>query len=132
MKNLAGVQSCDDDIILELKEADVKIITIDPNKNESTEVPYSIIGKKGNFVFTRAWNYWIARADIGKGLSIEVASKLHEKKNGQYIFGDEIRVAGHCGAPHPKDDNHIWADGETINVYHIDTQLGFNEFSKIL
>lgn len=86
----------------------------------------------GNFKLKRNWNYWVAISDKNKGLSLSVATELHNKKyvggEDYNIYGKCIRVNGHCGSPTPES----WSMGydKTIDCYHIDTQEGLNEFVR--
>jgi hypothetical protein len=119
------------------------------------EVPASIIGKCNNFIFTRAWYYWM----VSGYMPLQYAKEMYEK------FKDlNIRVAGHCGNPPPDE----WCEpkdlgekckeyfesyhrremtyeqceafcrearksGEQfITHYHIDTQEGLNRFIDII
>lgn len=133
MKNLAGVKDCDDSIIIELQKAKANILTIGRN---SGEVKYSLIGQVKNWTLTRAWYYWIAIAEDKKGIPLKEASEMHETKYPDEhfdehreisIYGNVIRVGGHCGCPHPKDFGE--RDG-SVNCYHIDSQEGLNEFVR--
>ena len=144
----------------------------------NTEVPYSFIGKIGNWTFKRAWNYWVAETDSTKnGLILSKALELHYKKNPidkTQIMGTSIRSGGHCGCPSPDeygadpcyDDNFYLkckelsiemriVDGKEypilncgqvselcnegkltieryVNCYHIDNQIGLNEFAHTI
>ena len=131
MNNLAGIEDCDKFIQKELERAGVEPIIV-PKKR--TEVPYKYVGRVGNWVLTRAWKYWVVRAE-GKGLPLDVATKMHEKEfpdemydnfYGYSTYGNVIRVAGHAGCPHPKE----WEDDGYVNTYHIDLQEGLNEFVR--
>ena len=165
MINLAGVKAADKHIQGELYSAGIEIVRGELSKSE---VPYSITGKLADWKFNRAWYYWMASAEDGKGLPLEVAAAMHEKKYpiigerqpGNY--GQVIRVAGHCGCPHPREwafpnDEVLHAElkkigkesatyGELADLcntgviqaprfvtsYHIDDQLGLNEFARVL
>lgn len=149
------------------------------NEEGKGEVPYTIIGKLGNWTFRRAWYYWIASVKNRiNGLPLKIASELHEKKNptNNEILGHIIRSGGHGGCPHPKDygadplynkeldeqlkklgykeeyseilkENFVPISvGEVsklcnegklnveryVDCYHIDDQIGLNEFAKFL
>jgi hypothetical protein len=105
MRNLAGIKEADEYIREELFLAGIMFIQEECSKGE---VPYSIIGKLGDWTFSRAWYYWVASAPEGKGLPLDLATKLHEKaylkigENQPETYGQVIRVAGHCGCPPPK------------------------------
>jgi len=106
MKNLAGNKNADRYIQEELILAGIPIVR---GEKSTGEVPYSITGKIGDWTFERAWYYWMASAPDGKGLSLEVATKLHEQdypiigENEAETYGQVIRVAGHCGCPPPEE-----------------------------
>lgn len=127
MKNLAGETKANLHILKELDKANIEIIE---NIKSNGEVPYTIIGNLGNWSFNRAWTYWIASTK-GDGLSLEVATKLHNKKysiQGEgvpKIFGKVIRVGGHAGAPSPNK----WP---MTNSYHVDTQEGLNALAEVI
>ena len=105
MINLAGNKLADDFIREELILANIEVIKV--KKNEG-EVPYTFMGKLGNWGFTRAWTHWIARAPDGKGLPLEIASIMHEQDypiqglNQPKKYGEIIRVTGNCTSPHPR------------------------------
>ena len=87
MKNLAGVKECDVDIRRELTEAGIKINHV---KKGKTEVPYTLIGRLGQFDFRRAWYYWTVSGKV----PIEVARELYANSVGKKIFVlQEIAVA---------------------------------------
>jgi hypothetical protein len=132
MENLAGVKGCDEQIRIELERAGLK-----PVKQElaRSEVPYTLIGKVGNWTLTRAWYYWVAVAD-GNGIPLKEATEMHEKQYPDEMFdshsrvgkyGNKIRVTGHCGCPPPKE----WEENGFIGFYHIDSQAGLNEFVRV-
>ena len=130
MKNLAGNKNCDDFITSELKKAGLEPM---PTVKDDGEVAYSFYGEVGGFKLTRAWTYWVADADVDYGLSLEVATELHEAEyRGEGYpekYGDCVRVTGHCGCPPPKD----WLNEKgKISSYHIDTQEGLNRFVQVV
>jgi hypothetical protein len=91
MKNLAGVETADDVIKLELKAAGIPICKFFGQHKH--EVPWTYEGKLFGWTFRRAWYYWVADGR----LPLPVA---------QYIYNRDttraVRVAGHCGAPPPE------------------------------
>jgi hypothetical protein len=104
MTNLAGVKDCDIIIQEELFIASIPSYKVDRNNGE---VQYSYIGRLNNWVFKRAWHYWVASVGYKKdGLLLEKALNLHyskypiEDKN-ITILGKVIRSGGHCGCPSP-------------------------------
>jgi len=139
MKNLAGVKECDTTIKEELYLADIEAIPAEAKG----EVPYSIEGKIGNWKLRRAWYYWVASVEIlTDGLPVDDAMELHNKPNpidSGKILGTSIRSGGHCGCPSP---NEYGADPDCntgkldvkryVRSYHIDDQIGLNEFKKAL
>jgi hypothetical protein len=120
MMNLAGETKADLHILEELAEAGIHVIE---GARSRGEVPYTLTGKLGDWSFARAWYYWMAKAQDGKGLPLEVATELHhrkysvkgEQKSG--TCGQAIRVDGHAGCPKPIG---------MVHSYHIDTQEGLN------
>ena len=189
MINLAGNEEADEQI-----QEELYLAVIEPVRGEKSrgEVPYSITGKLGDWKFARAWYYWMASASGGKGLPLEVAAQMHEKKypiigeRQPKNYGQVIRVAGHCGCPHPREwAKHFDEEGKqlildpthkyekqfdvlleqkavlacsklvndlrtikfntryvptldgvvaksVVDSYHIDEQLGLNEFARVL
>jgi hypothetical protein len=144
-------------------------------------VPYTIIGRLGNWTFRRAWYYWVATVEDTKdGLILAKAVALHETPHPtddkKKILGNVIRSGGHCGCPSPAEygaspvydknfDEKLIALGykkrrfESVNIegwdlpngeihklcdegkldvdfyvncYHIDDQVGLNEFVKAI
>jgi len=116
MINLAGNPECDNYIEQELKEAGVEWQDYGPTTRR--EVPSSIIGCAYGWLFTRAWYYWVAKAEDGVVLPFDLADELYEQNK-------DVRVAGHCGAPAPREwYRHPWHVG--VSLYHVDTQEGLN------
>jgi hypothetical protein len=83
------------------------------------EVPSLAFGSLSMWSFKRAWYYWCAE---GPGLPVEVAEKLHAE------LGREVRVAGHCGCPSPRE----WYKGFGVGSYHVDTQRGLNALAAAI
>lgn len=93
MENLAGRKDCDLQIRKELKEAGIELVCHpEPPRNE---VPASVTGKLGEFTFTRAWYYWMVDGDI----PLNVAEEMYANPIGK----KDVRVAGHCGCPPPRE-----------------------------
>ena len=67
MKNLAGETKADLYILEELDKAGIKVVEGERSRGE---VPYTLTGKLGNWNFNRAWYYWVAGAQNGKGLPL--------------------------------------------------------------
>jgi hypothetical protein len=178
MKNLAGVKDADKYIKEELYLAGIETIHI--GGTVCSEVPYTIIGRIGHWILTRAWYYWVASVERREdGLPLNIALKLYETpyptEKGR-ILGEIIRSGGAGGCSSPADytsqpvyneeldkklmelgyekkySEILKADyipisvGEVaelcnssklivdryVNCYHIDDQIGLNEFSKFI
>jgi len=99
MINLAGNKDADKHIYEELYLAGIEAI----KENSRGEVPYTVIGRIGNWRLRRAWYYWIASAERREdGLPLDIAMKLHNTKHPtKEIMGNTIRSGGHCGCPSP-------------------------------
>lgn len=121
MRNLAGEESCDPYILLELDLAGIDKV----KKSSQGEVPYSFEGELVNgsvYRFHRAWYYWIVDGPV----PLSIARKMYEDEEGV----KSVRVAGHCGCPPPEQ----WATpsekGEpVVTTYHIDTWQGLKLFA---
>jgi len=131
MKNLASHNESDKFIQIELEKAK---IPLEKSREKTGECQYTITGRFRNWTFTRAWYYWIARADEGCEIPLDIALIMHNKKYPDEMFdheqemgtyGNSIRVGGHCGCPSPDEYNLTY-------LYHIDTQEGLNEFARVL
>lgn len=153
MINLAGIKTCDEQILIEMREAGVERVNI--GKRERAEVPSEYIGKCNNFIFSRAWCYWI----VTGYMPLKYAQEMYKN------FKDlNIRVAGHCGNPPPEEwctprdyrnrkqpylerylrkeitkaefdakCNEFRMQGDQcITCYHMDTQEGLNKFVEIV
>lgn len=130
MKNLANVKNCDETIVAELREADAFILTIPRSVGE---VAYTKVGSVSNWLLHREWRYWVARASSpDDGLPLSVAIDMHNKPydskdSSELTYGAVIRVKGHSSGTSPKN----WPnDAGKIDLYHIDTQEGLNEFVR--
>ncbi len=103
MKNLAGVKEADDTILEELYLAGIPAIKVD---RSTSEVPFSYVGKIGNWTFKRLWYYWSVSIDERTtGLPLDIALELHNSKhptNGG-ILGDTVRAGGHGGGISPDE-----------------------------
>lgn len=102
MKNLAGILNCDAHILQELEVAGVEPVPyfweLDSQGKEMEtrkEVPYSVVGWLSGFTFERAWNYWIVTGLV----PIRIAEVLYADEVGK----KDVRVAGHCGRPPPRE-----------------------------
>ena len=88
-------------------------------RETSGEVKTSVRGTLHGWKFERAWYYWMAE---GPGIDVETAEKLHA------THGKEVRVAGHCGCPSPRE----WYKGLACGSYHVDTQEGLNALAATI
>lgn len=150
MINLAGVEDCDDDILIELEKAGIDIYNLREPTNR--EVPYLYYGGIGgepldeeargfmdrhgiaidslkgfvSFTFERAWYYWIVRGYV----PLDIAVEMYENPKGK----KDIRVDGHCACPHPADwkVKHKVCGMNVVDHYHIDSQAGLNYFVDTL
>jgi len=121
MNNYAGFFDKDAEISKELEDAGIPICKLPEfmrNRKES-EVHTIIVGSLHGWSFDRAWYYWICK---GPGIEVEVAEKLHAE------FGQEVRVAGHCGCPSPRE----WYKGLACGSYHVDTQRGLKALADTI
>lgn len=107
MRNLAGVEDCDDVIEEELDRADVPMVEV-PRDDIHSEVPYTIEGRLGRFKFRRAWRYWVVEGPV----PIEVACELYVSPVGR----KDVRAGGDCTCPHP-DTQAEWLDPEGRRLY---------------
>lgn len=154
MKNLAGVETCDELILEELLEAGIQCMKIQRKDGERIpEVPYTIIGILGgheqfnaddcqdlnktgwweshliqsvSFTFTRAWYYWVVTGYV----PLSVAEELYEDSVG----AKAVRSGGDCACRPPKTwlTRHPIVGMKVVNLYHIDSQEGLNLFTKTL
>jgi hypothetical protein len=119
MRNLAGVSDCDEYIRSELRRACIDIHTV---QKGNTEVPYTLIGKLGEFEFKRAWYYWVVKGPV----PLEVAKELYEHPEGRAT----VRSGGDC-AKRPPETWVCEINGEKyVDVYHIDGQAGLLLFAQ--
>jgi len=153
MINLAGVKTCDQDIFKEMREAGIEPVEV--GKRDRSEVPSDYIGKYNNFIFKRAWYYWM----VSGNMPLQHAKDMYEKHKDL-----QIRVAGHCGNPPPEEwcepkylrekcqpiidrvyaKELTWQEADVlcreirkqgdqfVTYYHIDTQNGLNKFVEII
>lgn len=102
MKNLAGELYADNYISEELFLAGIRAIKL---QETNSEVPYTIAGKLGKWIFTRAWYYWIAKIsdeDNNTGLPLSEAYKLYNKRTaGGKKLGEIVRAGGAAGSLSP-------------------------------
>lgn len=99
------MEDCDRFILHELARSGIKPLEIE---RTTGEVPYSFVGTLGDIRFTRAWRYWMVKCKI----PLAVAEALYADPVGK---GD-VRVAGHAGAPSPKEWV-VYLDERDIPLY---------------
>lgn len=120
MKNLAGVWDCDNTIKEELLIAGIDI----HRERSNGEVPYSLVGKLGEFKFKRAWYYWMVS---GVAVPFDAAVEMYENEYGKR----DIRCHGNAGCPHPKDSaiptDEAITNLELENVYYRDIYKMYEE-----
>lgn len=136
MQNLAGRDDADKFIRRELERARVPV---EETQRHTGEVSYSLIGRLGNFVFIRAWYYWVVKGPM----PIELAEELYADPVGQ----TDIRVAGHAGCPPPEewselilptggwgfsDDPEFLGARRFVTSYHIDSEVGLRIFADAI
>jgi hypothetical protein len=128
MINLAGKEDCDNHIRVELTKAFIPIVEVEKDLRHY-EVPFTLIGKLGDFTFKRLWYYWVVKGKV----PMAAAKEMYANPNGV----KDVRVAGHCGCPPPEE----WARNDKyekdpvngfVDSYHIDTQEGLNMFVQVL
>ena len=115
----AGRSDVDAALSVELQTAGIKIEVLPESLHSSGEVRTIVAGSLGPWFFRRCWYYWTAE---GPGIPVRDAEVLHS------VFGKEVRVAGHCGCPSPRE----WFDGFGVGSYHIDTQEGLNALAATI
>jgi hypothetical protein len=118
MKNLAGDKDADKFILDELKRVRIPVIDAPPHKGE---VPYTKMGKLGDFEFTRAWYYWVVEGRV----PLHVAQDLYEDPVGK----TDIRVAGHCACPPPEEWADYYDEKDDLLVHHSEKKQ-FEHFVK--
>lgn len=128
--NRAGDHADTDDILrTELKAAGIPTIQeaegrppeymADMLRRTSGEVKTSVFGVLHGWEFKRAWYYWICS---GPGIEVDAAERLHA------AYGKEVRVAGHCGCPSPRE----WFKGLACGSYHVDTPAGLAALAETI
>ena len=90
MVNLAGIKDCDLYIKDELIKARIEIVE---GEKSSGEVQSIYTGKLGEFIFYRAWSYWIVKGQV----PLNVANEMYNDPLGK----GHVRVAGNCLCPPP-------------------------------
>lgn len=121
MRNLAGNEDCDLYIRDELEAVGISPM---PVARSNTEVPYSIVGRFGEMIFTRNWYYWVVKGSV----PLAAAREMYEDAVGRR----DVRVAGHCGCPHPDEWARIQGDKLDDEEFLASKykELGFNKFKE--
>lgn len=128
--NKAGDHADTDDILrAELKAAGIQTIQeadgkppeymADFVRRTSGEVKTSVVGTLHGWKFTRAWYYWMCE---GPGIEVEAAERLHAS------HGKDVRVAGDCGCPSPRER----FKGLACGHYHVDTPEGLKALADTI
>lgn len=129
--NLAGQpEMCLELIPQELAAAGIEVydFKVDPNRGHG-EVPFCHIGHLGGWFFRRAWYYWVvARMSSNRSvvLPFEYADPLHQS------HGKSVRVAGHCGAPAPREQYPPTHGCLGVEMYHVDTPDGLKALADTI
>jgi len=103
MINLAGNKDCDTVIIKELRRAGIELVNVELG---NTEVPFTIVGKFDNFLFKRAWTYWIVEGEV----PLDIAKRLYADPIGKPY----IRADGHCGRVSPESVCKYFLNGKQL------------------
>lgn len=84
-----------------------------------SEVKATVYCEQYGWLFTRAWNYWVAEGD---GIPVDPAMKLWNE------WGDVVRTNGHCGCPSP-----LWYNkGLGTSLYHVDSIDGLKALADTI
>ena len=126
MENLATYDfnpDIDKKVKEELQIADIPVIHLPSFMN--TEVKTSYIGILNDFIFYRAWKYWVVHGPV----ALEHAEKIYSQ-----MSDNKVRAHGHCGNINPVTECTNLLENtngkQYVNTYHIDTQLGLCKFVK--
>jgi len=109
----------DETVLAELAAAGIKAEGLEYLRGNLGEVPTQYVGSLCLWTFKRAWYYWVAE---GPGVPPAKAEPFHQ------TWGKQVRVAGHCGCPSPREIHR----GFAVGLYHIDSQEGLNAFAELL
>lgn len=115
--NYAGKKNIDEAISEELRSAGIEVSRFSVDMKR--EVQTRVFGYLHGWYFQRAWSYWVAE---GPGIEVGTAEILHQS------FGREVRVAGHCGCPSPRE----WFKGLACGSYHVDTPRGLKALADTI
>ncbi|MDR5172970.1 hypothetical protein IHQ56_14250 [Methylobacillus flagellatus] len=117
--NMAGKPDIDDALAAELEAAGIEVHRFAYRKDPKHEVSTEVIGSLHGWKFERAWYYWRCE---GPGIELAAAERLHAS------HGREVRVAGHCGHPSPRE----WYKGLAVDSYHVDTPAGLKALADTI
>lgn len=107
MQNMAGRDDADRYVEHELNRCKIEMRERPLSNGEVKTSRYGVLQCKGQeIVLTRGWAYWIVEGNVPYDLAV----KIFEED-----VGKEIRVAGHCGAPHP-DEWSKWMTPDGVEV----------------
>lgn len=104
MINLLHHRQCDIFISKELKMARIPIVKI---AKSSGGVPYSIIGKLGQFEFKRYTDYWFVKGFV----PLEIAIKMYDTKVGR----ENVIVIAKDANPYPNPLSHALPKQKVIS-----------------
>jgi hypothetical protein len=118
MKNLAHDPNCDAVILRELERARIRAV---PATERRSDVPCTIAGCIGTFEFSRFWYYWVAEGRV----PLALAEQLYADPVGR----TDVRVAGHCGCPPPREWVK-WYDAEGFQVVDTGQRLECEKYMR--
>jgi len=121
MKSYAGRSDVDYELELELSYAGIWVVKLPEcmRSDPAYEVHTVIVGDLLGWTFRRYWYYWVCK---GPGIPVDIAEELHSR------FGKEVRVAGHCNCPSPRE----WYKGLGCGEYHVDTKEGLKALADTI
>lgn len=123
MKNLAGDKGCDDVIRGELTRAKIPIIQVELDERHH-EVPFTLEGRLGDFVFQRDWSYYRVHGLV----PMKLAQELYEDPCGR----DDVRVEGHCGCPAPEEPWISYYDADGYHLQDFKSKQQFEEAKRFI
>ena len=115
LKNLAGVKTCDEDILEELKLARIPVEHVAEWKKYTGEVPYTKIGRLGGFEFRRAWTYWMVKCRVPMNVAREIYADP--------VCASDVRAGGHCGCVPPDTVCNTY---DQVNGLHVIKQAEYD------
>ena len=124
MQNLAGHHNADSIIRDELAAAGIDVAPFDGDCYG--EVPATIVGRVGPFVFHRLWVHWYAAGPM----PLSTAERMYADPIGR----ETVRVAGDCSrpppiAPHIETHRVNGAPYTIVPSYSIDTAAGLRLYA---